>query len=647
MRVFISYASENIDIAEKICEFLEKDGKTCWIAPRDISAGKEYGEEIVKGIDNSDAFVLLFSTFSNHSQHVLREVERAVCKNIPIISYKIDSSALTKSLEYFLNTTQWLDATKFSANSLQQLGKSLDRLFVDEIITENTDTKPIITKKQLWIDRNKFAIILGAIAVGVFTIAAILLINGSGRNGDKDKDAISKAATDDTLMNADESLDTKDKAADDSEADGHIDVVEADIELTQEDSTDTDKTFDSNSSQGGTEQEGNLDASINNQDNTDVSVTEDSNNSDLQADDSINKDDQSSEGTTDGDNKADGNGQTGSTGDDNSNPTSDKDIEAVNNGNVGSNVDLSMFEEGNYISFGRYYPTGYKEENKDGEISWVIVGKDEKSGELTLVSEYILDIMPYDTAESGIFDKDKEGNSYNRELIDTYTPEKLIEFRGNNDWEKSNIRSWLNTNKAVVKYVDSAPVDRGSDEYCNGYNTRSGFLHNFTDKELAMIQEKEIQTPVSIMDNADATEGFALANGKMSDITDVKGVIYKTTKDRVFLLSIYEVKEYFDKGVLMPYTRPTISAAASDNSPWLNFFTSGGKSNYIWATRTPLSTYPHFVMVVGTGNNTYEFNSYWAAISGHGIRPAMVIKPAHIEITGEGTSSDPFVLMME
>src|SRR5688500_10343479 len=43
---FISYASDNREKAEAICASLEQRGRVCWIAPRDIRAGREYGDEI-------------------------------------------------------------------------------------------------------------------------------------------------------------------------------------------------------------------------------------------------------------------------------------------------------------------------------------------------------------------------------------------------------------------------------------------------------------------------------------------------------------------------------------------------------------------------------------------------------------------------
>lgn len=112
MYFFISHSSADADIAMQLCEFLEGNQIECFIAPRDIRSGREYAEEIVNGIDRSTAMVLLMSDRANRSPHVLREVERAVSKNIPLLVYKLEDVVLSKSLEYFLMAHQWVNVEK-------------------------------------------------------------------------------------------------------------------------------------------------------------------------------------------------------------------------------------------------------------------------------------------------------------------------------------------------------------------------------------------------------------------------------------------------------------------------------------------------------------------------------------------------------
>ncbi|MDE6387937.1 MAG: toll/interleukin-1 receptor domain-containing protein [Lachnospiraceae bacterium] len=110
MQIFISHSSKDAEFAENICELIEQNEIKCFIAPRDIRSGREYAEELVNGIDHSTAMILLMSENANHSPHVLREVERAVSKNIPILVYKLEDVSLSKSMEYFLMTHQWINA---------------------------------------------------------------------------------------------------------------------------------------------------------------------------------------------------------------------------------------------------------------------------------------------------------------------------------------------------------------------------------------------------------------------------------------------------------------------------------------------------------------------------------------------------------
>jgi TolB-like protein len=58
--------------------------------------------------------VLILSEHGAASQHVLREVERASSKRHPVIAFRIDTASMPADLEYFLNTSQWLDASRTS-----------------------------------------------------------------------------------------------------------------------------------------------------------------------------------------------------------------------------------------------------------------------------------------------------------------------------------------------------------------------------------------------------------------------------------------------------------------------------------------------------------------------------------------------------
>lgn len=108
--VFISYSSLDKQIADAICSRVENSKIRCWIAPRDILGGIEYGEAIIDAIANCTIFVLVFSTNANNSIFVRKEVERAISKGKILIPFRIENILPTKAMEFALSNTHWLDA---------------------------------------------------------------------------------------------------------------------------------------------------------------------------------------------------------------------------------------------------------------------------------------------------------------------------------------------------------------------------------------------------------------------------------------------------------------------------------------------------------------------------------------------------------
>jgi hypothetical protein len=108
--VFVSHSAKDKVTADAVCAVLESKGIRCWVAPRDITPGKDWGESIIEAIKGARVMVLIFSTNANNSPQIKREVERAVNKGIPVIPLRIEDVVPTASLEYFLSTPHWLDA---------------------------------------------------------------------------------------------------------------------------------------------------------------------------------------------------------------------------------------------------------------------------------------------------------------------------------------------------------------------------------------------------------------------------------------------------------------------------------------------------------------------------------------------------------
>src|SRR5687767_3854340 len=99
--VFVSYSSQDKLTADAVCAALERHAIRCWIAPRDVLPGSEWGEAIVNAIRGSRVMVMVFSAQANQSRHIRREVERAVSQGVAIVPFRIEEIVPSSSLEYF------------------------------------------------------------------------------------------------------------------------------------------------------------------------------------------------------------------------------------------------------------------------------------------------------------------------------------------------------------------------------------------------------------------------------------------------------------------------------------------------------------------------------------------------------------------
>lgn len=168
MYLFLSHSSKEYDVAEKICEYLEENGHCCFLAPRDIRSGHIYAQEIMEGIEQTDAMLVLLSKAANESPHVLREVESAVSKKKAVFVYQLEEVELSKSLQYFLMTHQWIG--KVAKDDYEGILQSIQQY--REPIARNEDIKkdsPLGEKVQ-----PSRKIILPALLLSLLVIVVLL-----------------------------------------------------------------------------------------------------------------------------------------------------------------------------------------------------------------------------------------------------------------------------------------------------------------------------------------------------------------------------------------------------------------------------------------------------------------------------------------
>ena len=127
--IFISHSSHDRDVADATCLALEQRGFRCWIAPRDMQPGQEYGEATADGISASRLLLLIHSAESNESVQARREVERGAGLGLPILAFRIADVTPAPALSFLIGEGQWLDAlTPPIAPHLDYLGDRIAQL---------------------------------------------------------------------------------------------------------------------------------------------------------------------------------------------------------------------------------------------------------------------------------------------------------------------------------------------------------------------------------------------------------------------------------------------------------------------------------------------------------------------------------------
>lgn len=117
--VFISYSTKNKEAAQAICHVLEQNEIRCWMAPRNIPPGSDYGDVIEDAIKACKSVVVLFSETAAQSQYVKSEINIAFEEQKTIIPFRLDETPLKGQNRLILNKTHWIDAypdykTKFN-----------------------------------------------------------------------------------------------------------------------------------------------------------------------------------------------------------------------------------------------------------------------------------------------------------------------------------------------------------------------------------------------------------------------------------------------------------------------------------------------------------------------------------------------------
>jgi hypothetical protein len=195
--VFVCHSSDDKAIADAIVATLEGAGVRCWIAPRDVIPGDSYVEDIVAAIEDSRLVVFVFSSSSNESPHVTRELGHAVNAGISILPFRIEDITPSPTVEFYISGAHWLDAmTPPLREHLSRLAETTRLLIGFDADLPGapvlpsvapTGTPPPIASPPGKGARERLPWIVGAVSAALILVVAVVVFLARGDGGQADR----------------------------------------------------------------------------------------------------------------------------------------------------------------------------------------------------------------------------------------------------------------------------------------------------------------------------------------------------------------------------------------------------------------------------------------------------------------------------
>lgn len=332
--------------------------------------------------------------------------------------------------------------------------------------------------------------------------------------------------------------------------------------------------------------------------------------------------------------------------------------------NKSAGTEESEFNVGSILRFGKYW---------DHPLDWIYAFDDE-SGNQVFISREIITFKPFDVAHSNLYGRIANGFVIemfptNKDTIKSFserlTNDDWIRAYGENNWEYSTLRAWLNSGKISVQYPEVRPSRDNANVYSESglkygiaYTHKidePGFLTGFSQKEQAALLTNSTRFALTDYHKNEHTEGDHLFNyfeeldPKVTSykrtlmpkvrpfIFNLDNIYTKTVEDRIYLPSLPEfIKISQDSRIDLEYSKEV--------------FTSNGESyilpNSQWWLRTPCGFLNTTVCTVeGSDLNKGKAILRIATSSDLiGVRPLMKLNTRKLRFTGSGTLADPYQL---
>jgi formylglycine-generating enzyme required for sulfatase activity len=128
--IFISYSQTDSDLARKLNEAFQSQGKTTWFDQESLAVGDNFKEEIHRGIEQCDNFLFIISPSSINSPFCADEVEYAHNLNKRITTV-LHRPVKPEELHPVLENIEWIDFNRYKGHFLTNFNEFVRVLETD------------------------------------------------------------------------------------------------------------------------------------------------------------------------------------------------------------------------------------------------------------------------------------------------------------------------------------------------------------------------------------------------------------------------------------------------------------------------------------------------------------------------------------
>ena len=152
---FISYSTKDEDFALDLYDSLKIE-VPCFLASEDITGSTNWITELTTQLNRSWLLILLLTPNSVNSKYVLREINIAVSKDIPIYPIQLKPTELSKEIEFLICTHHINDCSKNPwPEPIERILKDIQSLYYSKDTKKPSQDQIQSRDRKILIDKNK------------------------------------------------------------------------------------------------------------------------------------------------------------------------------------------------------------------------------------------------------------------------------------------------------------------------------------------------------------------------------------------------------------------------------------------------------------------------------------------------------------